>query len=670
MSVRPSELAQSHHPFLSLKHDLVAHDLCREITPGHLDEGAIGRYLTLQFPGHAFPRGLAATIHARTEGHPLFVVDLLRDLRRRQVLRQDEGTWVLAETLDVLERAMPESVRSLVQRKIDSLDEADARLLSAASVQGVDFDSAVIAAALDEPQDLVEDRLLRLEREQALVRFVDEWEGCDRWVTLRYRFAHHVYHNAFYNALRATRRIQVARRVAERLVARHGNDPCDCAADVALLFETAREPLRAAEYFNLAAQAAARLYAHDETERLARRGLALLASEPETPARAAIELGLQMTYGLSVKTSRGYAVPEVGAAYARARELCRQVEDPARIVPVLIGLSAHHIVSGEITTSRDVGLEMLALFERLGDPHLHMLGQWSLGAALFHLGELDVSHHHLTRGLELYDPAVHNPRVWETGIEPGIFSRCEISRTFALRGYPDQGLAAIREAVAQARRLRHPQTLAFSLLFQTFMHLARREPAEVLGVYDELSRLCRAHGIAQELQWATPLRGRALVELGDIGRGLKELGDGLEAHTITRSALLRPYYFTLYAGALLRGERWDDAQRALDEARIVADATGQRAYESEHRRILAEVQAKRGEAARAEHSYLESLAIAREQGARWLELRAARGYASYLLGAGRPAEAREVLAPVVAWFTEGLQTMDYLYAEALLRTLD
>ena len=246
VTARPSELAQAHHPFLSLKHDLVSHDLCREIVPGHLDVAAISRYLLLQFPGHAFPGGLAGTIHQRTEGHPLFVVDLLRDLRRRQVLRQENGQWILAEELDLLARAMPESVRSLVQRKMDGLDEVDARLLGAASVQGIDFDSAVIAAATDTPQEEVEDRLQRLEREHALVRFVDEWEGPDRWVTLRYRFAHHIYHNAFYNALRATRRIVHAKSIAERLIARNGTQPCDCAADVALLLETAREPLRAA----------------------------------------------------------------------------------------------------------------------------------------------------------------------------------------------------------------------------------------------------------------------------------------------------------------------------------------------------------------------------------------------------------------------------------------
>jgi hypothetical protein len=188
------------------------------------------------------------------------------------------------------------------------------------------------------------------------------------------------------------------------LIGRVGSHPNDSAAEIAVLLESAREYVRAAEYWNRAAQSAARLYAHGETARLARRGLALLEKEPDTPARAAAELDLQMTYGLAVKTGQGYAVPEVGAAYARARELSRQVEDPARVVPVLIGLSAHHIVSGEIRTAHEIALEMRSVFERLGDPHLQMIGEWSTGAALFHLGELQAAHEHLGRGLELYDP--------------------------------------------------------------------------------------------------------------------------------------------------------------------------------------------------------------------------------------------------------------------------
>jgi serine/threonine protein kinase/predicted ATPase len=645
-TVRPSDLVQARHPFGALKLDLVARGVGRELTPGLLDEVAVTRYLARMFPEHAFPAAFIDVLCRRTEGHPMFLADLLRDLRRRHVLRQQGGRWILDADLASVERALPESVKSMVQRKIDALDDDDRQLLRAASVQGLDFDSGVLAAALDRPGDEIEDRLERLEREHALVRFVNEAELPDRTFTLWYRFAHHMYQNAFYASLRANRRAALSRAIAEQLVRRLGDQPCECAAGIALLFETARDGVRAAEFFNQAAQAAARLYAHDEMARLAKHGLAALEQEAALPdnaagakPRAAAELALQMTYGLAVKTSEGYAVPEVGQAYGRARELCREVEDPARVVPVLIGLSAHHVVSGEIRTAHEIALEMLALFDRLGDRNLQMIGEWSLGAALFHLGSVVEAHQHLLRGVELHDPAFHRARVWETGIEPGIFCRCELSRTLMLLGHPDEALACAEAAVASARSLPHAQPLAFALLFRTFAHLERREPAAVLETYDELAALCRAHGIAQEMQWAAPLRGRALVDLGDAARGLAAMRDGLAAHTISRSALLRPYYFILYAEALLRAGYLEDAHEALAEAAAVAAETGQHAYDAEHGRVQAEVLADRGQAAAAEHTYREALAMAQGQQTRWLELRVARAYAEFLTARGRRAEA-------------------------------
>lgn len=666
---RPSELAQTKHPFLPLKLDLVSRGACREISPGRFDEGAINRYLSLQFADHAFPRGFAAVIHQRTEGHPLFVVDLLRDLRRRHVLKQQDGQWIVSEDLSALTRELPESVRSLVQRKIDSLDDNDRRLLGTASVQGVDFDTALLSAVLDRSEEDIEDALERLEREHALVRFIDEHETDNRQLTLRYRFAHHIYHNAFDTSLRATRRATLSRAIAQQLVGRLGGQPCECTAQIALLFESARDNVRAAEYWNQAAQAAARLYAHDETERLALRGLALLETEPDSPAKSAAELGLQMTYGLCIKTSRGYAVAEVGRAYARARELCHQIDDPARVVPVLIGMSAHHIVSGEITIARDVALEMLDLFNRLGDANLQMIGQWSLGAALFHLGELEVGHDHLERALELYDPSFHKPRVWDTGIDPGIFCRCELARTLTMRGFPDKGLQYVRTAVAEARALEHPQPLAFALLFSTIIHLARREPTEVCRVFDELAALCRAHGIAQELQWGAPLRGRALIELGQIDQGMEELKTGLATHTITRSGLLRPYYLVLLAGGLLRANRLDEALAAINESWAFAEQSSQHSYDAENRRLLGEILLAMGDHEGTERAYLESLDIARKQGGRWYTLRSSRGYASFLLRVGRTEEARQILAPVCESIVEGRDSYDFVYAEALLKTI-
>jgi predicted ATPase len=667
---RPSELAQGRHPFLSLKLDLVARGLCREISPSYLDEAAIDRYIALQFPEHAFPSGLASLIHTRTEGNPLFMADILRELRRRQVVQQKDGRWVMTEELATMAREMPESVRSLIQRKLDGLDDTERRLLSAASVQGMDFDSAILAGALNLDEEDVETRLERLEREHALVKFVRELETPNRALTLHYRFAHHMYQNACFDSLRATRKAALARSIAQQLAQRYGDQPCDCLSDIAMLFEVARDNIAAAEYWNRTAQAAGRLYAHDESARLAERGLDLLKDEPASPARAAAELALQMTYGLAIKTSKGYAVAEVGRAYERARELCRQVDDPSRVIPVLVGMSAHHIVAGEIRIAHGIAVEMMALFERIGDPNLQMIGEWSLGAATFHLGNIEEGHRHLERALTLYDPAFHGPRVWQTGVEPGIFCRCEVSRTLMLRGFPDAGLAMVQRAVADARALDHPQPLAFALLFEIFAHIARRSPREIQRLYDQLAVICHAHGIAQELHWAAPLVGRAFIELGDTSRGLRVLQEGLAAHTATRSKLLRPYYFVLLAGALLRTGQHSRAQTALNESTQVSNETGQHAYAAEHARLQAEVHTITGALDQAESQFQEAVTISRRQGARWLELRATRGYAHYLVERGRPDEARNLLEPVLAWFTEGRDTMDYLYAEGLMKTLD
>jgi serine/threonine protein kinase/predicted ATPase len=670
VTARTSELTQSRHPFLSLKLDLVARGLCHEITPAYLDEPAIDRYITLQFPEHSLPPGFARLIHRRTEGNPLFMADVLRDLRRRQVIAQKDGRWTMNEPLHTVAGELPESVRSLIQRKLDGLEETDRRLLSVASVQGMDFDSALVAGAVQLEEEEVETRLERLEREQAMVRFVREVETPNRRLTLQYRFAHHMYQNVCFESLRATRKAAFSRAIAERLVERYGDQPCDCLSEIAVLFEVARDHVRAAEFWNLAAQAAGRLYAHDESARLAQRGLGLLKNEPASPARDAAELSLQMTYGLAVKTGQGYAVAEVGRAYERARELARQVDDPSRVIPILIGMSAHHIVAGEIRTAHGLAVEMMTLFERIGDQHLQMIGEWSLGAALFHLGKVEEAHGHLERSLELYDPAFHGARVWQTGIEPGIFCRCELARTLTLRGYPDRGLLAVRDAVSAARALDHPQPLAFALLFEILVRIARREPREVQRTYEQLAIICHSHGIAQEMHWAAPLVGRAFIEMGDLNRGLRVLQEGVVAQTRSRSGLLRPYYFVLLAGALLRAGLLGKAQDALDESTAVADATGQHAYLAEYARIQAEIHVLGGDDTRAEPMFTQALATACRQGARWLELRAARGYAHFLVERGRGAEAGAILAPVVAWFTEGRETMDYLYAEGLLRTLD
>ena len=335
VTYRPTELLLGPHPFHGLKLELQTRGVCQEIAVSFLARDDIDRYLKLAFPGHAFADDFAEFIHARTEGNALFVVDLLRYLKERKVVAEVQGRWRLAHDLPDVLRDLPGSVRSMIQRKLERLSEGDRRLLSAASVQGTEFDSLVVARALELDSADVEERLAELDRIHGLVRTLREHEFPDRTLTLRYQFVHVLYQQALYNDLPPTRRASLACSVARELERHHGADHPEAAGELACLYEVGRDFERAARQFWLAALNDARVFAHREAVVLARRGLELLAGLPATEEKALLELSLQTTLGLQLQVTEGFAAPDAGKAYSRARELCRFLPGASRLFPVL-----------------------------------------------------------------------------------------------------------------------------------------------------------------------------------------------------------------------------------------------------------------------------------------------------------------------------------------------
>jgi predicted ATPase len=216
---RSSDLLLAKHPFLRLKPELQSRGLCREIALGLLPRAEVDKYLALEFPGHRLPEELSALIYAKTEGNPLFMVDLARYLRDRGVIAQEQGSWTLAGSLPDIERDLPESVRGMIECKIAQLSEEDRRLLVVASVQGYEFDSAVITKALAADAAQVEEQLEGLEHIYGLVVMISEQEFPNLTLTVRYRFVHVLYQNALYAQLRPTRRAALARRWPRRSAA-------------------------------------------------------------------------------------------------------------------------------------------------------------------------------------------------------------------------------------------------------------------------------------------------------------------------------------------------------------------------------------------------------------------------------------------------------------------
>ena len=264
VTYRPSDLVLLKHPFLQIKPDLQARGACRELVLEFLSQQEVAEYMALEFPGHRFPPEFPQLIHAKTEGSPLFMADLVRYLRDRGVVAleesaQDAGSrrWTLAQDLPAIERDLPQSVKGMIERKIAQLGEEDHKLLLAASVQGYEFDSAVVAQVLEMEADEVEERLERLDRVYAFVRLASEKEFPNRTLTLHYRFVHVLYQDALYGSLRTTRRVTLNREVACALEGVYDKQCASIAGELAVLWEAARDEKRAAEYFRLATERAA-----------------------------------------------------------------------------------------------------------------------------------------------------------------------------------------------------------------------------------------------------------------------------------------------------------------------------------------------------------------------------------------------------------------------------
>ena len=273
---RPSELLLEKHPFLAVKLNLQARGVCREIALPFLSKEEIERYLTLEFPDHQFPAELPDLIHTKTEGSPLFMVDLIRYLRDRRVIAQEQDRWALVEPLPDVERELPESVRSMIQRKFEQLSDDDRRLLISASVQGNEFDTAVLAAVLQVPAAEVEERLEILERVHSLVRQVEELELPDGTVTQQFQFVHRLYRNTMYASLGPTLKAELHRAVANTLIRLHGREIPEIASRLAVLFRDARDNEGAAKYFLIAAQNALGVFANQEAIRFCQQALEML----------------------------------------------------------------------------------------------------------------------------------------------------------------------------------------------------------------------------------------------------------------------------------------------------------------------------------------------------------------------------------------------------------
>lgn len=662
---RRDELLLANHPFLPALRDLQGRGICRELAPGRLDRADIAGYLGLTFPGHGFPAALIDTLHARTGGNPLFVADLVRYLRDRGVIARPDGRWALVRPVPEAASEMPESVRGLIRRAVDRLDPADRRLLATAAARGVEFDSAVLARALgDDPAD-AEERLQNLDGVHGLLRLVREHEFPERTVSRRYAFVHALYQEALAAELPPARRAAVSRALADAQLSLQNGQPGLAAAELALLYETGREFGRAADLFHDAARNAARVFAHREAVRLARRGLGLLHGLPDTPDRAAREFRLRMALGLQLQVTDGFAAGGVDEAYVKARELWERAPDVGPLFPLLWGLWLCHKVRSDLPQAQFLAGELLTLAEQAGDPALVLQARQAGAIIALCTGDPAATRRHAEAAARLYDPDRHHHLTYQFGQDPGVACLAFGAVALWLLGEPREAVARSRDAVRLAREGSQPSTLALALHFAAVLHQLRGDPAAVREAAAEVLAVAVEHRFAFWQAGATVLLGWVAAASGDPG-GLSLLDQGIDAWQATGSRTYRAYYLTLLADARARCGKTDDAIAALDDADRAAATTGERLAEAEGHRLRGELLTGRADGA-AEECLRKALATARGQHARALELRAAASLGRLLVRCGRGEEARGVVSAAAERAAGLRDTPDMSAAVDLLR---
>ena len=669
---RPEDLQLRKSPFLDVRRDLQARKCCTEIQLPFLSVDDVERYLELQFPAHQLPSELGQLIHQKTEGSPLFMADLVRYLRDREIVAEVDGAWSLAGSLANIENELPESIRAMIDRKLELLGKEERRVLAAASIEGAEFHSATISRVLSRDPAEVEEQLDLLRRVHGLIELVDETEFPDRTFTMKYRFVHVLYQNALFESLSPTRRASMSRKAAGALLEFYKDNGVSIASALALLFQAARDHARAAKFVAQAAQNASRVFAYREAASLARQGLALIETLPDDETRAVIELDLCLALGPALGVTEGWAVFEVKDAYQRAKQLCERVGDSAKLFTALWGFWLVRANGGEMVRADELGDEILALGEASDDAAQRLQGYHAAWPMKWIRGEFERGFELTQQGLAYYDPDKHAIEATRYGgHDPGVCGKSFAALNTWFRGYADRAVVAGEESVALARRVNHRPSLAHAMWYLAFIHQYRRDVDKVQEWGDALVTLATGEGWVPYSSVGRILIGWSAAMKGSLASGLDSMREGLKDYGGGGLQMFAVHFNTMLAEVYLKSGRPEGASSALEEAAVLA-GKGNLYWSAENRRLRGEVALHEtvDDPDQAEEHFRHALQIAHGQGAKLLELRAATSLAKLWRVAGRRHEAKELLGSLHSWFSEGFDTHDWIEAKATLDNLD
>jgi DNA-binding winged helix-turn-helix (wHTH) protein/tetratricopeptide (TPR) repeat protein len=676
---RPAEVIVSGHPLRGLTQELHGHRQCAEVALRLLTSAEVSQYLQVRFPRHLFPPALARVIHQRTDGNPLFMVNVVDDLVTQQVLSAEDGQWQVVGGLEESPGEAPESLRQLIDKHFDRLTTEEQQVLEAASVAGAEFSAAAVAAAVEATEGAVEECCARLARRKQFLRARGGVEWPDGTVAEHYAFLHALYQQVLYERSAAGRRIELHRRIGARKEAAYGERTGEIAAELAVHFEQGQESHKAIHYLQHAGENAVRRHAYSEAIAHFSKGLTLLHTLPETPQRHQQELTLCLTMVTPLWMLKGLNAPEVDHLSTRAYALARQWGDSRQQLVAVWGLGSVYLGQGKLAAWRELVAALLALVQQEHDLILLPVAHFMMGIVCFHCGEFPAVRQHLAQGRTLYD--AQQSGVFTSVLSADLAVMCHAREAWAvwMLGNADQAVALSQQALALGQALGHPPSLAYAWLFAALLQQCRRDVRRVLAYADTLLALAREYGLSYFYSEGEWLCAWALVQQARGEHGLLQLQQAIHARVCTEGAIGQPYILAHLAEACGQAGQPAEGLRVVAQALALVETHGKWWYAAELYRQQGELvvqQAQPGSTLMvtaayemAEEHFQQARTLAQQQQARFLELRAMMSLSRLWQQQGKGRAAYDLLAPIYGWFTEGFDTADLQAAKALLKEL-
>jgi len=593
-TVRPEETGR-YHPLSGLVRELRLSGQLAEfsIKPLSVDEtAALATQVATPECDPAFLNGL----YQATKGNPLFVVESVRASLEDQTSKG----------------SAPPRVQAVIAARLALLSTPAYELAGLAATVGRPFSFDILAKATDWDEDSLSRAL-----EELWQRRIIEGQG-----TGAYDYTHDLLREVAYSELNPIRRRSLHLRIARAIEELYASDLEGVSGWLAAHCDAAGMTKQAIHYYGAAAAVARRRFADEEAAELIGRALRLCRNLPESAARDQKEIELLVTLGPSLVTTHGYSTPEVGETYECGLLLSSRSGDRRHLFSLLSGAWLFHIVRGNLEESRRLAQACVDEARRDGVSELEMAGRFLLGTSLFHLGQFVGSWEQIGQAGQSCDGPSHPSLALFAGPDVRVFRRAYLSHLLCQFGDAEQAVANSAESIALAREVGHPFSLGIAMDYAALLNVFCRDGKLALARAGEAAAVCRKHGFTYYLALAEILAGWATAVEGDLTAGLSQLRQGLDALRATGAEIRLPFYYGLLAEVYDLTGQVGEALASVANGFAFLNKNGEKWAAPDLHRIHGDVLLHSGDVFQSQASYRRATELARQTGARLIELRA------------------------------------------------